>query len=285
MTTQSWVNLNGTLVPFDQATLSVSDRSVLFGDGVYEVIAAYQGQYRALDQHLDRLQKSLKAILLESPLTTSEWKQAIQATLEKNNLSQSDAVIYLQVTRGNSVPRDFNFAEDAKASYFIQTRAYDFPTYDRLNQGYKAISHEDIRRAHCYIKSTCLQTSALLKHQAVEAGAEECLLHRNELLTEGSSSNVFMIKDSIVYTPPLTKSILPGVTRALVIDSCQQLDFAVKQIAIPFEQLFTADECWITSTTRTIKPITQLDDIIIGKGQPGDIWQQVMKHYLEKMHE
>jgi len=277
------VNLNGTLVPFDQASLPISDRGILFGDGVYEVIAAYNGHCRALDAHMDRLQKSLKGIALTSPLDSTSLKQAIFDCLKANDLQKNNAKIYIQVTRGESCPRDFNFSQSAKANYFIQVDAIDFPDFETLNHGYKAISHEDIRRAHCYIKSTCLQTSALLKHQAAEAGAEECIMHRKGLLTEGSSSNAFMVQDGIVYTPPLTKSILPGVTRQLVIDICQELGFAVKEVAIPFADLYQADEIWITSTTRTIKPITQLDDTILANGHPGPVWQQLIKTYQDNM--
>jgi D-alanine transaminase len=283
MTDNSWINLNGTLVPADQAVLPISDRGVLFGDGVYEVMAVYNGQCRALDSHLDRLEKSLQSILLPSPLDKSAWKKAFLDCLAKNNLSHSDAVIYLQVTRGDSLPRDFNFAKEAQATYFIQTRPFEFADYDTLNKGFTAISHEDIRRAHCHIKSTCLQTSVLLKHKAAEAGAEECIMQRDDYLTEGSSSNVFMVKDGTVYTPPLSKSILPGVTRSLVINLGKSLGLNIKEEPILFKNLTQADELFITSTTRTIKPIIQLDDTTIGNGQPGPIWQKLIKAYLKKM--
>ena len=279
----AWINLNVTLVPFEQASLPISDRGVLFGDGVYEVIAVYQGRYRRLQQHLDRLERSLQGILLPSPLSQSDFKKAIDDCLKVNNLDKRDAVIYLQVTRGNSIPRDFDFSENALAHYFIQARAFNFADIHQLQMGCKVISHEDIRRLHCYIKSTCLQTSALLKHQAIKAGAEECILYRDHYLTEGSASNVFMVKENIVYTPPLTVSILPGITRLLIIQLCHDLGITLKEEPILFRDLYQADELFIASTTRTIKPVIQLDDTIIGKGQAGPICQQLIHAYLKKM--
>lgn len=283
--TEQLVNLNGELLPLEKASLPITDRGILFGDGVYEVIAIYNGQCRALDKHLDRLANSLKAILLTSPLSKEAWRDAILELIKKNSLTQEDGAVYLQVTRGESFPRDFNFAEDAKAHYFIQTRKHVFPSYQTSGKTYKAITHEDIRRAHCYIKSTCLQPCALLKHEAVQAGAEECIMHRNGLLTEGTASNVFLVKDGIIYTPPLTKSILPGVTRGLVIELCENLGYAVKEIAIPLTDLYQADELWLTSTTRPITPITQLDDIIIANGEPGPLWQEVSQAFNKQWRE
>jgi D-alanine transaminase len=283
MFTDNWVHLNGQLIPFEKASLPLSDRGILFGDGVYEVIAVYQGRARALHRHLDRLEQSLSAILLRSPLTKEGWERAIYTCLEKNNLQNRDAVVYIQVTRGSSIPRDFDFSEDAIAHYFIQTRAFDFADRNQLKQGCKAISHEDIRRVDCFIKSTCLQTSSLLKHQAAIAGAQECLLHRDGFLTEGSTSNVFMIQDDVVYTPPLSRSILPGVTRQLVIDLCLDYHIEILEKPIAFKDLYQADNLFITSTTRTLKPISQLDDAMIGNKEAGPICLKLIDAYLKKM--
>jgi D-alanine transaminase len=283
MVSNSWVFLNGRWITLEAASLPITDRGILFGDGVYEMIAVYKGHCRALNNHLDRLEQSLNGILLRSPLSKESWKQAIYDCLKKNNLDHRDAAIYIQVTRGNSNPRDFDFSEEASAHYFIQARAFDFADIDELKQGCKVISHEDIRRANCFIKSTCLQTSALLKHQAVQAGAQECILHRDGYLTEGSASNVFMIKDDVIYTPPLTRSILPGVTRQLVIELCRELQITIQEKPIQFKDLYSADNLFITSTTRTIKPVNQLDDTMIGHGETGPICLKLMNAYLKKM--
>ena len=284
MSTQTaWVNVNGKIMALKNATLPITDRGILFGDGVYEVLAIYKNHIRALRAHYERLVSSCEKILLNCPFTFAQFEQIIADLIKKNNLIDKDATCYCQITRGESLPRDFNFDINGKPNYFFQIKAFDFPKQDHLLKGFNAISHEDIRRLHCDVKSTCLQSSALLKHQAIEAQAEECLLHRDHHLTEGSSSNVFMVKDGIVYTPPLTRQILPGITRSLIVEYCQQLDLPIKEQAIKFANLYNADEVWITSTTRTLKPIIKIDDTMINNGNTGHFATKLIQHYLQQM--
>ena len=204
--------LNGEFLPLEKAHVSVLDRGFLFADAVYEVIPFYQGKGLGVDAHLQRLANSLAAIEIKNPLSNDEWKAIFARLLEAQS---GNAKLYCQVTRGVSALRDFAYpAATIAPTVFAFATGF---TPGRLNAGCKAITLEDIRWRDCYIKSTNLLPSCMSSELAKRHDCEEAILHKHDQLTEGASCNVFVVKEGIVLTTPVSPHILNGITRQLVL--------------------------------------------------------------------
>lgn len=274
----SLVYLNGEFLPLSEAHISPLDRGFLFGDGIYEVIPFYNGKGMGLDEHLLRLQHSLDAVQIKNPLSDTEWKKVFTHLLQEQ---AADAVaVYLQITRGAGDKRT-HFFPDPTVTPTVFAYATAFNS-DEYNNGLAAITLEDIRWRDCYIKSLNLLPNCLAREVAQRHGAQEALLYRDELVTEGSSSNVFIVKNSCVVTPPLSVHMLPGITRTLILQILAEQKIPYVETALSLDTLRDADEIWISSSIREIAPVIKLDDKIIGNGKPGTITQQVMQQYKLK---
>lgn len=268
------VYLNGAFMPVEEAQVSVLDRGFLFGDGVYEVIPVYAGHVLRLDEHLQRLQQSLDAIQLE---ITEDWPALIAELIELND--GGDLSVYLQVTRGVAEKRDHAFPRVAVPTVFMMATAFT-PVQDLEQvQGIKAVTVVDNRWLRCFIKSICLQPNVLLKQQATEAGALEAILIRDGFVTEAAAANVFVIKDGVIYTAPKDELILAGITRDLVLELARAVDIDCREEAPSVALLESADEVWISSSTREIVPVTELDGSPVGSGQIGPVWYNAMQQY------
>ncbi|MEH6358539.1 MAG: D-amino acid aminotransferase [Pseudomonadales bacterium] len=268
------VYLNGAFMPVEEAQVSVLDRGFLFGDGVYEVIPVYAGRALRLDEHLQRLQQSLDAIQLE---ITEDCPALIGELIELNN--GGDLSIYLQVTRGAAEKRDHAFPRVAVPTVFMMATPFT-PVQDLEQvQGIKAVSVVDNRWLRCFIKSICLQPNVLLKQQATEAGALEAILVRDGFVTEAAAANVFVIKDGVIYTAPKDELILAGITRDLILELARAVDIDCREDAPSVALLESADEIWISSSTREIVPVTELDGRPVGNGQIGPVWYNAMQQY------
>jgi len=275
--------LNGDFLPLAQARISPLDRGFLFGDGVYEVIPVYAGKPFCLPQHLQRLDNSLNGIRLNNPHTHDEWATLIQRLLAENT-ANSDHVLYLQITRGAPDKRDHNFPSNVAPTVFATCNPLA-PVPDSIKaHGVKAITQPDTRWQLNHIKATALLANVLLKDAANAQHANEAILIDNGYLTEGASSNVFIVKNGIVKTPPLAKNILPGITRDFILQLAPTINQPLEQIAISADDLHNADEIWLTSSTREIYPVTQLDDHPVGTGQPGPCWQHCFNAYQHAKH-
>jgi len=259
--------LNGNFLPLEQAHISVLDRGFIFGDGVYEVIPVYAGKSFRLQEHLQRLERSLAGIELSNPLTREAWQQIIETLIAKNG--GGDQSIYLHLTRGVA-PRNHNFPAEVKHTIFLMSQPFKDP---EPLPGVKAITLPDNRWLRCDIKAISLLSNVLLRQQAVETGAVESILIREGYVTEGAASNVFIVKQGVVITPPEGAFILTGVTRDLILEVLQAANFPYRIENISESQLRQADEIWVTSSTREIVPITTLDDQPVGDGKRGKIWQ------------
>lgn len=268
------VYLNGAFMPVEEAQISVLDRGFLFGDGVYEVIPVYAGKPLRLEQHLQRLQQSLDAIKLT---VQEDWVAIVTDLIELNgggNLS-----LYLQITRGAEAKRDHALPESVFPTIFAMANPFT-PVQDLdAVKGIKAITVEDNRWLQCFIKSICLQPNVLLKQQASEAGAQDAILMRDGLVTEAAAANVFIVKDRTVYTAPKNHLILGGITRDLVLELVREAGFEVREESATRELLEAADEVWISSSTREIVPVTELDGKPVANGKIGSIWYTAMQHY------
>lgn len=272
----SIVYLNGEFCHADQAKVSVFDRGFLLGDGVYEVIPAYAGKLFRLKEHLDRLQSSLDAIRLENPLPYEQWEEMLSRLVKENfdpNLS-----VYLQVTRGAAV-RDHAFPKDTPASIFAMANKIQALPEKYYQEGVAAITVEDNRWQRCDIKSISLLANVLLRQQAVDQGVSEAILVRDGMLTEGSASNVFVVVDGEIRTPPKGQYILPGITRDLVLELALENKMPAAEKPVSVQELLAADEVWITSSTKEVLPVTRLNGQAVGSGKPGKVWEKMSDIY------
>lgn len=274
-TSQPSVFLNGKFLALDEAKVSVLDRGFLFGDGVYEVIPAYGGRLFRLPHHLQRLDRSLAEIRLENPLSHQQWQEILEELLARND--GGDHSLYLQLTRGVA-EREHGFPRDTTPTVFAMCNAMKAVDATQ-SQGISAISVEDIRWKLCHIKSIALLPNILLRQQALDAGSDEAILLREGEVTEGSASNIFIVLDGTVLTPPKGQLLLPGVTRDLVVELCHRHNIPCEEQRIDREMLDEADEIWLTSSTREIMPITRLNGQKVANGCPGPIWEKTIRYY------
>lgn len=275
------VYLNGEFLPLEQAHIPILDRGFIFGDGVYEVIPAYRGVPLALERHLARLDHSLAGIRLPNPLTAPQWQQLIQQLLEQS--PETDQSVYLQITRGVA-PRDHAFPVQTSPTVFAMAKPMPPPPPAWIQEGVKAITREDNRWLRCDLKTTALLANLLLRQEAVEAGAAECVLIRDGMLTEGAASNILVVHQGQVLSPPRNHLILPGITCALTLELAARHHIPWQERPIPEVELRQAEELMLTSSTREIVPITALDGHPVGNGQPGPLTRQLLALYQELKH-
>lgn len=271
------VYLNGEYLDINEAKISVLDRGFIFGDGVYEVIPAYAGRLFRFQEHIERLNNSLKAIRLTLNISFPQWQEIIQQLIQKNG--EGDWSIYLHITRGVA-KRDHSFpAKEVEPTIFIMCNPI-YPQSESIKEkGIKAVTLIDNRWLNCHIKAISLLPNILLRQQATDAGSYEAILIREGLATEGAASNLFIVKNNILYTPPKSNHLLPGVTRDLIVELSKNNNIQILEQNIPKQQLQTADEIWLTSSTKEIMPVTKLDEQPVGNGKPGKLQQQMMILY------
>jgi len=273
------VYLNGNYVPIEQATISVMDRGFLFGDGVYEVVPVFANKLLRPDEHLSRLQNSLDRIGLSNPNLNADWLKIFSDLLDKN--LGDDRAIYLQISRGSYVKRDLSANQNCMPTVFAMVLQVVPPDIDVLSAGISVVTVEDFRWNACDIKSTSLVANVMLKQQAAQADVEDAILVKDGCVTEGTASNVFVIKEGVVITPPTSRQLLPGITRDLVIEIAKNNAIVVEQREIKEAELFSADEIWMTSSTREIAPVIKLNDKAVGAGVAGSVWKRMMDLYQQ----
>ena len=272
------VFLNGEFLAADQAKVSVFDRGFLLGDGVYEVIPVYDGQCFQLTGHLQRLQNSLDGVRMTNPYSNTEWQSVCEALVSRHG--GGDKALYLQVTRGVA-PRDHVFPENTTPTVFAMCNPMQPVPEKYKQQGISAITVLDTRWQKCNIKAITLLPNSLLKQQAKDAGADEALLIRDGYLTEGSASNAYAVIDGVIYTAPKDEKVLPGITRDVVLAIAKKAGIPLMEEAVAESQLTTADELWVSSSTKEVLPITQLNGNKIGQGIPGPVWQRIDALYQQ----
>ncbi len=272
----STVFLNGEYLPLENAHISVLDRGFIFGDGVYEMIPVFSGNPLRLKEHLQRLHTSMESIHITDPYSEDQWENIIHELLSMNKY-EGDQSVYMQVSRGVA-EREHLFGSDMKPTVFIMCRP--IRSID-LSQGVNAVTHDDIRWKYCHIKAIALLPNILLKKLAEDADAVEAILIRGGTVTEGAASNVFIVRDNMVKTPPKDRSVLPGITRDLLVELLLQAGINCQEIQVTEEELLEADEIWLTSSTMGIAPVTKLDEDMVGNGLPGPIWKKVHRMYEE----
>ncbi|MBK1647159.1 D-amino acid aminotransferase [Rhabdochromatium marinum] len=271
------VYLNGAFMPLAEARVPVLDRGFLFGDGVYEVIPVYHGQPLRLAAHLDRLERSLAGIRLANPLSRAHWEHLFTRLIASQ--AAENQAIYLQVTRGAPPVREHRFSKCVEPTVFVMTKPMA-PRDPRIaEQGVAAVLREDIRWQRCDIKSISLVAAVLLRQEAADHDAEEALLVRDGWVVEGSTSNVFIVQDGALATPPVGPELLSGITRELIIELSERQGLTLKQRPLSVEDCRRADELLICSSTRELLPVTRLDGAPVGQGQVGPLWRQLDAAY------
>lgn len=271
------IYLNGQYLPIEQAHISVRDRGFLFADGVYEVVSIHHGQPLQPKAHLKRLRSSLAAIELSCPLTDNDFMTIIEQLLIRNEEANQQN-IYIQISRGTEKSRHHHYLDCQPTIY---ARLEKIIPKD-LSQGTTAITAQDIRWQRCDIKSINRLANVILTQQAKRVGAEEVIILDNDMVLEGATSNVLIVKNHHLITPPLSHDILSGVTRQTAMKLAANIVPCSEQ-ALTLSELYAADEVWITSSTRGIAPIIKIDDHTIGNGQPGPIYQQIQAEYQKSL--
>ncbi len=267
------VYLNGEYLPLSQAKVPVLDRGFLFGDGVYEVIPVYGGKAFRLEEHLRRLEQSLSGIEMSDPLSSAAWA----AIFDRLIVGPEDQQIYLQITRGVAPKRDHAIPAGIAPTVFVMCA----PIAPIPLAGIKAITVTDIRWDRCNIKAITLLANVLLRQEAVEKGASEAILVREGSVLEGAASNILIVKNGVIITPPKGDTILPGITRDLVLELAKNQGLPTEERHISLGELRDADEIWMTSSTREILAVIELDGEPISGGAPGPLWKTLQTAYQD----
>lgn len=283
MTAQAWVG--GHLVPLAEARVPVLDRGFLFADGVYEVVSVYGGKPFALREHLERLSRSLRDLAIASPHADDEWRALVARLVEANLAScGADQNVYVQVTRGAPAKRAHPFPDNTPPTVIGLCQPLPMPSDEALRDGVAAVTRPDIRWGRCDIKSIALLPNVLATQYAREHGCNEAILHRDGRVTEGSSSNVFAVLGTTVVTPSKGPEILPGITRDILIEALREARVLVQERRLTLNELRSAEEVWITSSTREVLPVTRLDGEPVGGRRPGPVWKKAYALFQQCKH-
>lgn len=277
---QQIVYLNGEYLPMADSRISTQDRGFLFGDGIYEVIPVYQRKLFAWPEHLQRLKNSLQAVSIPNPLTDEEWLDLLTGLVKKH--PWENQFIYLQVTRGIQMQRDHLPADCLHPTIYAYTNPLKPLDPKILTHGIKVVTLEDIRWLRCDTKAITLLPNVMMKLAAKQQGADDAILiSRDGKVTEGSASNVVIVKEGKLLTPPNSQHILPGVTRLVIEKVAKQHHIPFIERELDLTDLQMADEIWLTSSTKEAVPVTQLDGKAVGNGRPGSVWQKLHQHYQD----
>ena len=270
------IYLNGSFIPIEDARISVLDRGFIFGDGVYEVVPVYSRRLFRLTEHLRRLQDSLEGIRLKNPHSDVAWRGLLEQIIASNE--GDDQYLYLHITRGVA-PREHSFPEDVMPTVFIMSTPLLAPPKELLTTGVSAITANDNRWLRCDIKATSLLPNVLLRQMAADEDAVETLLLREGFLTEGSASNIFVVRNEVLLAPPKSYLMLPGITYDVVLELAVAHDIPHEIREVSEYEIRTAQELLLTSSTKEIMPITRLDGKLVGSGKPGTIFTQLYQIY------
>lgn len=273
------VYLNGRWLAAPEASVSVFDRGFLFGDGVYEVIPVYAGRLFLADAHLARLARSLVAVAIVLP-EQAELPALLHQLIAEHQLQWG--LVYLQVTRGADVQRSHLPTQPLRPTLFMCAQATPPPVI--VPAPIRVVSMPDFRWQRGDIKSISLLGATLIKQAAQQQGASEALLHREQQVTEGSACNYFIVRRGILFTPPADHQILAGITRDWIIELARANHISVQQTNISLNDVYQADECFLTSSSRVIQPVHQIDDKLIGTGAVGALTQRLCDFATAQIH-
>ena len=271
------VYFNGRFIPKEQVSISPDDRGFLFADGAYEVIRSYGGRLFRLDDHLARMDRSLRELRIAGPDVHS-FGDIADELIHVNRLGQGEASLYVQVTRG-AAPRHHTFPDEGTPPTVYAYAAPLRPSPERWERGVKAILVPDIRWTRCDIKSLALLPNVLASQRAAERGAYEAVFVRDGAVTEGAHTNVCAVLDGRLVTHPRTHHILGGITRRVVLELCGQLDIPVEESPILETRVGEVDEFLLLGTVTEILPVVRVDGWQVGDGTPGSITRKLQRAF------
>jgi len=272
------VFLNGKFLPLEEARVPVLDRGFIFGDGVYELVPVYSRVPFRVEEHLARLERSLAATRIRSPYSRQEWREIIAQLVAKQ--PYEDQGVYFQVTRGVA-KRDHAFPADAAPTVFIMANPLVNPPRDLVERGAAAVSAQDNRWLRCDIKSISLIGNVLLRQLSADAGAAETILFRDGRLTEAAACNVFVVRGGVIQGPPKSNLILPGITYDVVLELAQAAQLPLEIRDVSEAETRAADEIWVTSSSKEVLAIVQLDGKQVGDGRPGPVFRRMYQLYQD----
>ena len=274
------VYFNDKYIPHEEVKISPFDRAFLFADGVYEALRTYNGKLFRLDDHLERLKYSLQQ--LEIQFNDFHQIENISTKLAEINNIKSEYSVYLQISRGVSFPRTHNYENNLTPNVFAFAKPIKDNSKEK-NFGIKVILEKDLRWLRCDIKSTSLLSSVMANQNAIRNNAFEAILFRDDIITEGSHTNFFAVKNNKIYTAPLSNYILSGITRKEILELCKEnkIDFFEEHITI--NKLKDYDEFFLTGTTTEVTPVIQIDDWIVGDGKPGNITRTIQELFINEV--
>lgn len=256
------------------------DRGFLFGDAVYDTFPIYSGFAFNFDAHWERLQLSLANTRIQPDLDAAQMHAILKGLYEQNN--GDNQVVYCQITRGVYPTRTLAMDPAISPTVFAMSKPLHHKSIDELAKGINVITLPDIRWHYSEIKNTSLLASVFLHQQIVRKNADEAILVRNGLALEGTISNLFIVKKNTLITPPLSSQLLSGTTRTMIIAIAKkELSLTIREEDIPEATLMSADEIWLTGTSREISPVIALNKMPIGTGQAGPIWHTMMQHFRD----
>jgi len=274
----SKVFLNGEFLAPEEAKVPVLDRGFIFGDGVYEVVPVYSRVPFRLDEHLARLERSLGETRIRNPYSRAQWRDLIYRLVDAQAFE--DQAVYFQVTRGVA-KRDHAFPKGVEPTVFMMSNPLVNPQPEQVEKGGAAISAQDNRWQRCDIKSISLIGNCLLRQLSAEQGLAETILFRDDKLTEASACNVFVVKRGAILSPPKSNLILPGITYDVVTELARANGLPLEFRDVTEAEVRAAEELWVSSSSKEVFPIVELDGNKIGDGRPGPVFKRMYRLYQE----
>lgn len=274
------IYFNGNIINREDAKIDIEDRGYQFADGVYEVVAFYQGEPFTLNEHMERLVFSASEIDIEIPPAETLIKEA-KNYINETDYADRNAKLYVQVSRGVA-SRSHAYPDDMEPIIIMKAGPLNPNPEKYFEEGVKIITLPDERWTRCYIKSIALLPNILAKKKAKKAGAYEAVMTRDGFITEGSSSNIFIVEGDTIITPPATNYILNGITRQTVIHKlAPELGYKVNEESIPYYTLLNSNQVFLTGTTTEIMPVIKIDDKIVGDGNVGLETREIFEAFRE----
>lgn len=274
------VFVNGQYVPEDQAQVSIFDRGFVFGDGIYEVVPVIGGKMVDKAPFLERLKRSLGELRIDMPMSEADYLAMHEKLIELNGIDEGG--VYSQVTRGVA-DRDFAFPKGTTPSVTAFTMKKSLIDNPNARTGVKVVTVEDIRWKRRDIKSVALLGQVMAKQEAVEKGGFEGWMVEDGFVTEGTSSTAYIVKDDTIITRPLSNSILPGIRRKAILKLCADHNVKLEERLFTVEEALAADEAFLSSATTLVMPIVEIDDTMIGGGQPGPMARKMRDAYIAEI--
>jgi D-alanine transaminase len=274
--------LNGQFLPRVAAAIPVEDRGFLFGDGVYEVWRVVNGRLFENERHLARLSHGLTELRISPPdlVQPNVLMGVAERLLAESGLSEGEAALYVEITRGTA-PRTHQFPPTGTPPTVFATVNRLTPPDDIRARGASCVTVPDLRWLRCDVKTVQLLPNVMASQSAAEREAVEAIMVRDGIVTEGSHTNVLGVLDGVIRTHPTNQFILPGVTRAVVLDLARSLGIQVREDALTAQDLGSLDELFIVGTTTDVMPVTRLDNEPVGSGEPGAVTTRLIRAFRE----